>query len=140
MDFVHDQSADGRCFRLLFTFDDCPRVCADQLLGPSISGARVVRFVHQWTQTRGLPVIPYLDNVPAMTSKAMFLLGRDVGVKLHFIQPRKPTQNPLVESFNAQFGDTCLELHCFKDPSDAQRLINERRDHYNTIRPHNSLG
>jgi hypothetical protein len=33
----------------------------------------------------------------------MFFWSPQCGVKLHFIQPRKPTQNALVESFNDRF-------------------------------------
>ena len=34
-------------------------------------------------------------------------------VKLHFIEPGKPTQNGFVESFNGKFRDECLDEHWF---------------------------
>ena len=41
LDFVHDQLADGRRFRILNIVDDCSRVCVGQLVDLSISGARM---------------------------------------------------------------------------------------------------
>jgi len=58
----------------------------------------------------------------------------------HFIQPGKPTQNALVESFNARFRDTCLNQHWFRDREDARRVIEAWRHHYNHVRAHSSLG
>lgn len=140
MDFVHDQLADGRRFRVLCIVDDYSRVCIGQLVDLSISGARVVRFLQQLDQTRGLPTNLFMDNGPEMTSKAMFFWSQDTGVKLHFIQPGKPTQNAFVESFNARFRDTCLNLHWFRNLDDAKRIIQDWRQHYNHVRPHSSLG
>ncbi len=140
MDFVHDQLADGRRFRVLCIVDDYSRVCVGQLVDLSISGARTVRFLQYLAETRGLPKTIVLDNGPEMTSKAMFFWSRDTDVKLHFIQPGKPTQNAFVESFNARFRDNCLNLHWFKDLFDARRIIQDWQDHYNQVRPHSSLG
>ena len=140
MDFVHDQLADGRRFRVLCIVDDYSRVCVGQLVDLSISGARMVRFLQQLAQTRGLPKTVVLDNGPEMTSKAMFLWSREASVKLHFIQPGKPTQNAFVESFNARFRDSCLNLHWFKNLADARRTIHDWWTHYNHVRPHSSLG
>jgi putative transposase len=139
MDFVHDQLADGRRFRVPCIVDDYSRVCVGQLIDLSISGARMVRFLRQLAQTRGLPKTLVIDNGPEMTSKAMFFWSRETGVKLHFIQPGKPTQNAFVESFNARFRDSCLNLQWFKDLSDAKRIIHDWQGHYNHVRPHSSL-
>lgn len=139
MDFVHDQLADGRRFRVLCIVDDYSRVCVGQLVDLSISGQRIVRFLEQLSQTRGLPRILVMDNGPEMTSKAMFFWSRETGVKLHFIQPGKPTQNAFIESFNARFRDGCLNLHWFKNLNDARRITEDWRRHYNNVRPHSSL-
>lgn len=140
MDFVHDQLADGRRIRILNIVDDYSRACVGQLVDLSISGSRVARFLDVLKLTRGLPNTLVTDNGPEMTSKALFFWSRDNDVKLHFIQPGKPTQNAFVESFNARFRDGCLNLQWFKDLADARTLIEAWRRHYNEVRPHSALG
>lgn len=132
MDFVHDQLADGRRFRVLCIVDDYARVCVGQLVDLSISGQRMARLLEQLSQIRGLPRTLVLDNGTEMTSQAMFFWNQKSGVKLHFIQPGKSTQNALVESFDPRFRDSCLNLHWFKDLADARHIINGWHDHYNT--------
>jgi putative transposase len=139
-DFVHDQLADGRRFRVLNIVDDYSRVCIGQLTELSISGERMARYLDQLAQTRGLPTTLVLDNGPEMTSKAMFFWAKRHGVKLHFIQPGKPTQNAFVESFNGKFRDGCLNQQWFHDIHDAKSIIDAWREHYNEQRPHSSLG
>jgi putative transposase len=51
-----------------------------------------------------------------LTSKALFLWAQRRGVKLHFIQPGKPTQNTFVESFNGEFREYCLDLNWSYEP------------------------
>jgi putative transposase len=70
----------------------------------------------------------------------MFFWSQRRGVRLHFIQPGKPTQNAFVESFNGTFRDVCLNQYWFKTLNDARRTIKEWRQHYNEVRPHSSLG
>ena len=139
-DFVHDQLADGRRFRVLNIVDDYSRVCVGQLTELSISGARMARFLDQLAETRGLPSTLVLDNGPEMTSKAMFFWSQRQQVKLHFIQPGKPTQNAFVESFNGRFRDSCLNQQWFQGIDDARSIIDTWRTHYNEERPHSSLG
>ena len=69
----------------------------------------------------------------------MHLWSQRVGATLRFIQPGKPIQNALVESFNGKFRDECLNEHWFTDIADARRIIETRRIHYNEERPHSSL-
>ncbi len=68
----------------------------------------------------------------------MLFWARGRGVKFHFIQPGKPTQNAFVESFNGKFRDCFLNLHCFASLDDARSIIRQWRDHYNAVRPHRS--
>ncbi len=120
--------------------DDYSRVCVGQLTKLSISGERMVRFLDQLAETRGLPEILVMDNGPEMASKATFFWSQRQQVKLHFIQPGKPTQNAFVESLNARFRDSCLNQQWFRDIHDARSIIDNWRTHYNEERPHSSLG
>jgi len=70
----------------------------------------------------------------------MFFWSRERSIKLHFIQPGKPTQNAFVDSFNGKFREYCLNLHWFRSLDEAKETVNEWRRHYNEERPHSSLG
>ena len=140
LDFVSDQLANGRRFRVLNIVDDYSRACVGQLVDTSISGERLTHFLEEIRLTRSLPETIVLDNGPELTSKAMFLWSRQRQVKLHFIQPGKPTQNAFVESFNGRFRDLCLNQNYFTSLEDARSIIDARRNHYNRVKPHSSLG
>jgi putative transposase len=138
MDFVSDQLANGRRFRVLNVVDDYSRELVLQVTDFSISGHRVARELNQLS--RKLPKSIVCDNGPEFTSKAMFFWAKQAGVKLHFIQPGRPTQNAFVESFNGKFRDFCLNQHWFADLNEARQIIETWRTHYNYERPHRSLG
>lgn len=140
MDFVSDQLAGGRRIRVLNIVDDCSRECVGQIVDVSISGARVARYLDEPAGRRGLPRVIISDNGPEFTGKALFFWSQKTRVRLHFIQPGKPTQNAFVESFNGKFRDQCLNLHWFRDLADARRTIEAWCIHYNEVRPHRSLG
>ena len=138
IDFVSDQLANGRRFRVLNIVDDFSRECVAQITDFSISGQRVAREFDRLN--RPLPKTIVCDNGPEFTSKAMFFWAKRTGVKLHFIQPGKPTQNAFVESFNGKFREYCLDLNWFVGIEDARSTIEHWREHYNHVRPHRSLG
>ena len=140
LDFVSDQLASGRRFRILNIVDDCSRECPGQIVDVSISGARLVRFLDDLATRRGLPGTLVMDNGPELTSRAMFEWSRRTGVGLHFIEPGKPTQNAFVESFNGRFRDECLNEEWFTGLAQARAVIEAWRVHYNTARPHSALG
>ena len=72
LDFMSDQLADHRRFRVLNTVDDHSRYCPGQIVGLSISGERLTRFLDELGDATGLPEEIVLDNGPELTSKAMF--------------------------------------------------------------------
>jgi len=100
LDFVSDQLANGRRFRVLNVVDDFSRECVLQVVDFSISSRRLARELERLAEQRPLPKTIVCDNGPELTSKAMFFWSRQSGVKLHFIQPGKPTQNAFIEIFN----------------------------------------
>lgn len=140
IDFVSDSLASGTRFRSLTIVDDWSRECPAIEVDTSITGARVVRVLERITQERGLPEVIVSDNGPEFISKALDRWSYDRGVKLHLIQPGKPTQNAYVESFNGKFRDECLNEHWFTTLLDAREKIERWRKEYNRERPHTSLG
>jgi len=140
LDFVHDSLRDGRRFRALTIVDQFSRECPAITVDTSISGQRVTRVLDWLADTNGLPQVIVLDNGPEFTSKAMLCWAEQRGVKLHFIDPGKPTQNAYIESFNGKFRDECLSQHWFSDLREAEQIIEEWRKDYNLARPHSSLG
>jgi putative transposase len=140
MDFVSDTLAGGRRFRNLTIVDEktreSPGICVDT----SIGGKRVARFLDERGAERGLPEVIVVDNGPEFTSRAMHEWARKNGVRLHFIDPGKPTQNAFGESFNGTFRVECLNANWFLDLADARNTIEEWRRDYNDVRPHGSIG
>ena len=140
LDFMSDQLAKCRRFRILNLVDDHSRFCPGQIVDLSISGARLARFLDEIAELHGLPEEIVLDNGPEGTSRAMFAWSERTGVRLRFIEPGKPVQNAFVESFNGRFRDECLNEHWFRSLRHAREEIAAWRHHYNTERPHSALG
>jgi putative transposase len=111
MDFVYDQLANGRRFRVLNVIDDFSCEMIGQLVMFSIGGHQVTRFLSQLFGARGVPNRIIGDNGTEFTSKVMFFWSKESRVGLGFIQPGKPTQNVFVESVNGKFRNECLNLH-----------------------------
>jgi len=140
MDFQHDLLATGQRFRSLNIVDDFSRECPAIEVDTSLPGARVVRVLERLAETRGLPHEIILDNGPEMIGKALDQWAWRYGVRLHFIDLGKPTQNAFIESFNGRFRDECLNENWFLDIHDARRIIEAWRIDYNSSRPHSALG
>ena len=116
----------------------------DQLLAAevdtSIPGARVVRVLEGLRELRGLPEVLVTDNGPEFAGQALDAWAYQRGVRLHFIEPGKPVQNALIESFNGKMRDECLNEHWFMSLSQARETMEAWRKDYNEVRPHSSLG
>ena len=140
MDFQHDLLATGQRLRTLNIVDDFSRECPAIEVDTSLPGARVVRVLERLAETRGLPTEIILDNGPEMIGKVLDQWAWRNGVRLHFIDPGKPTQNAFIESFNGRFRDECLNENWFLDLADARQIIEAWRIDYNSSRPHSALG
>ena len=93
LDFVHDQFAHGRRFRILNIVDDVTRECLAAIPDTSISGKRVARELTELIGTRGKPGMIVSDNGTEFTSNAILAWCAEHRVDWHYIAPGKPTQN-----------------------------------------------
>lgn len=140
LDFVHDQLANGRRFRVLNIVDDVTRECLRAIPDTSISGKRVVRELDSLIAERGKPRMIVSDNGTELTSNAVLSWCSTTGVEWHYIAPGKPTQNGYVESFNGRMRDELLNETLFLSLRHARETIAGWADDYNLERPHSSLG
>ncbi|MGR6465806.1 IS3 family transposase [Rhizobium sp. PAMB 3182] len=140
LDFVHDQFACGRRFRVLNIVDDVTRECLAAIPDTSISGRRVARELTTLIERRGKPGMIVSDNGTELTSNAILAWSKDHKVEWHYIAPGKPMQNGYVESFNGRMRDELLNESLFFGLDHARSAIAEWADDYNTFRPHSSLG
>ena len=63
-----------------------------------------------------------------------------VGARTAFIEPGSPWENGTCESFNSKLRDELLNGELFYSLAEARIVIESWRQHYNTQRPHSSLG
>jgi putative transposase len=140
LDFVSDQLANGRRFRLLNVLDDFNSECLASVPDFSLPGLRVIRELEAIIAIRGKPAMIVSDNGTELTSNAVLRWVADQGIEWHYIAPGKPMQNAFVESFNGRLRDECLNEHVFTTLAEARRIVEAWRIDYNTVRPHGRLG
>jgi putative transposase len=63
-----------------------------------------------------------------------------IGVQTLFIEMGSSWENGYNESFNGKLRDELLNGEIFYTLREAKVLIGQWRHHYNTVRPHSSLG
>ena len=77
---------------------------------------------------------------PEFVSRAILKWVTDEGIATALIDPGKPWQNGVDESFNGKFRDECLNMEWFRSRTEARVVIASWLEHFNTVRPHSSLG
>jgi len=145
MDFVSDTLSCGRRFRGLNIVDCHSREALCSEVDTSLTGLRVVRALQWLAETRGLPKTIQVDNGPEFTGRALDEWAFRNRMKLHPaqwapVEPGKPVQNAVIESFNGKMRDECLNQEWFTDLQQARVSIEKWREDYNLFRPHSSLG
>jgi putative transposase len=140
LDFVADRLEDGRRFRLLTIIDVFTRESLKITVDTSLNGLRVTRELGELIQERGAPKTIVSDNGTEFTSNAVLRWWGEQGIKWHYIEPGKPTQNGSIESFNGKLRDEFLNQTIFFSLSSAKQLTEEWRNYYNKERPHTALG
>lgn len=140
MDFVHDCCADGSKLKCLTIVDEWTRESLAIDVAGSLRSNAVIAALARLVSIHGAPTYLRCDNGPEFIAKAVARWAEANGIVMAFIDPGKPWQNGNDESFNGRFRDECLNIEWFRNRTEARVLIEAWRVHYNSVRPHSSLG
>ena len=80
------------------------------------------------------------DNGPEFTYLHFLQWAARQRIDVQHIEPGKPIQNALCESFNGRIRDECLSTQWFESLRHARSVISDWQAHYNEHRPHSALG
>lgn len=140
IDFVFDACANGQQLKCMTVVDEWTRECLAIHVAGGIRSAKVIEVLSKLVSVRGAPKHLRSDNGPEFVSGALLRWVTEEGIETALIDPGKPWQNGLDESFNGKFRDECLAMEYFRNRAEATVVIETWRRHYNDVRPHSSLG
>jgi len=139
-DFVEDRTHDGRKYRMLNIIDEFTRECLAIRVNRKLRSTDVIDVLSDLFILRGIPGYIRSDNGPEFVARAVRAWTAAVGAKTAYIEPGSPWQNGFCESFNSKLRDELLNGEIFYTLEEAKVIIEKWRRHYNTVRPHSSLG
>jgi putative transposase len=139
-DFVEDRTYDGRKFRMLNIIDEFTRECLAIRVNRKLKAVDVIDVLSDLFILRGVPGHIRSDNGSEFVAKAVREWITAVGARTAYIEPGSPWENGYCESFNSKLRDELLKGEIFYTLKEAQIVIETWRRHYNTVRPHSSLG
>ncbi len=139
-DFVSEQTHDGRKFKILNVIDEFTRECLTSHVARRIRSQDVILILADLFLKHGIPKHIRSDNGPEFIAKKLVVWIRGLEVQPLFIQPGSPWENGYCESFNGKMRYELLDGEIFYSLLEARIIIERWRVHYNTRRPHSSLG
>ena len=139
-DFVSEQTYDGRKFKILNIIDEHTRECLNSHVARRIRSQDVILILADLFLKHGIPKHIRSDNGPEFIAKKLVAWMKALEVQPLFIQPGSPWENGYCESFNGKMRYELLDGEIFYSLLEAKIVIERWRIHYNTKRPHSSLG
>ncbi len=139
-DFVAERTSDGRALRILNIIDEYTRTCLTSRVERKIKANDVIDTLSDIFIAYGTPQFIRSDNGPEFVAELLRRWLHHLGVTTAFIEPGSPWENGYIESFNGKFRDELLNREVFDTIMEAKVVIEKWRIHYNTVRPHSSLG
>ena len=139
-DFALERTHDGRPVRILAVIDEYTRECLALEVNRRLTSNDVLHCLSNLFIQRDLPAYIRSDNGSEFTAKAVRDWLTRLGVQTLFIEPGSPWENGYAESFIGKMRDELLNREIFYTLNEAKVLLEDWRQHYNTKRPHSSLG
>jgi putative transposase len=140
IDFMHDQLADGRCYRLFNVIDDFKREALAIEADFSLPTLRVIRVLEQLLEYRETPKAIRCDNGPEFISGKFIKWATKKGIHIEYIQPGNPQQNAYIERHNRTIRYSWLNKHLFESVEVVQDIATKWLWFYNHERPHKANG
>jgi transposase InsO family protein len=139
-DFVSAKTYDGRTVRMLNLIDEHTRECLMIRSERRWSSAKVIEALADVMVAKGVPEHLRSDNGPEFVARDLRKWLAGTGAKTAYIEPGSPWENGYCESFNSKLRDEFLNGEIFYSMKEIRVLAERWRVHYNTVRPHSSLG
>ena len=141
LDFVHEQMASGRRFRVLNVVDDFSRECARLIAYTSISDARVGRELDAAVfERRARPQTIANGEGTGLTSIAILRWSEERNITWHHMAAGNPNQTGFIEQFNARPRDKLCDETILTSLVHARQELQASRYDYNYFRRRSSLG
>lgn len=138
-DFVQDRTHDGRLFRTLNIIGEFTKEALVIRVNRKLNSTDVIDALTDLFILRGPPAFIRSDNGTEFIAKKVRLDRRSwCQDRVH--RAGLTLGERYCESFNARLRDELLDAEVFYSLREAQILIEQWRRHYNTARPHSSLG
>lgn len=139
-DFVSDRTHDGRPIKILNIIDEFSRECLASFVARRIRSKDVILVLAELFLKHGCPEHIRSDNGPEFIAKQLKEWLKLLAVKPLYIEPGSPWENGYCESFNGKMRYELLDGEIFYSLLETKIIIERWRVHYNTKRPHSSLG
>jgi len=139
-DFVSARTHEGRKLRILSLIDEYTRECLALRVARRLNSRDVMETLSDVMLGRGVPQHIRSDNGPEFVAKPLRRWLARLGTGPLYIEPGSPWENGYCESFNGRLRDECLNGEIFYSLKEAQIVIEQWRNQYNTVRPHAALG
>ena len=131
---VRYRSANGQQLEFLTVTDEFTKEGLAIDVDGRIRSPRGIDVLSRLVSERGAPSFLRSDNGPEFVSRALlsWIVAQGIGTAL--IEPGKPWQNGVTESFNGKFRDECLSLEWFRSRAEAKVIIESWRKYFNAVR------
>lgn len=138
-DFLFDRTEDGRRVKIFNIIDEYSRFSIAMEARRSYTGEEVIETLGRAMMTYGIPGCIRSDNGSEFINRSVKKWLRENGMRIMYIEPGSPWENPYVESLNGRLRDECLNRELFASLGEVQVVLNDWREEYNRRRPHGGL-
>lgn len=122
-DVAHDECANGQKLKCLVVVDEWTHEALSTHVGAQIRPREVIEILSRLFSICGPPAHLRSDNGPEFVAKAIQRWLAQQGVGTAYIEPGKPWQNGVAESFINVFRNDCLGVERFNNRLEAEVII-----------------